>query len=105
MSSVIVPSYQRVAAMGVAALLTSGLSIVALPRAASAAEVKPSACVREQADPVAARRMVDVCKAPVEILSERTEYAQLFLNPDGTSTLQESVEPQRVRQGKNWVPV
>ncbi|SNS91987.1 Carboxypeptidase regulatory-like domain-containing protein [Actinoplanes regularis] len=67
--------------------------------------MKPSACVREQADPVAARRMVDVCKAPVEILSERTEYAQLFLNPDGTSTLQESVEPQRVRQGKSWVPV
>ncbi|MEV0899879.1 hypothetical protein [Actinoplanes sp. NPDC049802] len=41
----------------------------------------------------------------MEILSERTENSQVFANADGTRTLEQSVEPQRVRQGGSWVPV
>lgn len=49
--------------------------------------------------------MAVICGRPVEILSERTEYSQIFANMDGTRTLEQSVEPQRVRQGGGWVPV
>ncbi|MET7578897.1 LamG domain-containing protein [Streptomyces microflavus] len=34
---------------------------------------------------------------PVEVLAERTEYTQTMANPDGTLTLTQSTEPQRVR--------
>ncbi|WP_179276923.1 LamG-like jellyroll fold domain-containing protein [Actinoplanes regularis] len=41
----------------------------------------------------------------MEILAERTESSQTFANPDGTQTVEQSVEPVRVRQGDTWVPV
>ncbi|MEJ3746049.1 hypothetical protein WEI85_22495 [Actinomycetes bacterium KLBMP 9797] len=41
----------------------------------------------------------------MEILSARTEVSQTFLNPDGSQTLEESIEPVRVRKGGNWVSV
>ncbi|WP_228975075.1 LamG-like jellyroll fold domain-containing protein [Streptomyces sp. DH12] len=34
---------------------------------------------------------------PVEVVAERTEYAQTMANPDGTFTLTQSTTPQRVR--------
>jgi hypothetical protein len=59
----------------------------------------------DASDVVAAERIVAACGRPVEILSERTEYAQTFLNPDGSRTLEEAIEPVRVRRGASWVPV
>ncbi|GIM90710.1 hypothetical protein Ato02nite_025030 [Paractinoplanes toevensis] len=50
-------------------------------------------------------RMARVCRGRVENLAERTEHAQVFVNPDGSRTLDETVEPARVRDGKNWIPV
>ncbi|WP_416900842.1 carboxypeptidase regulatory-like domain-containing protein [Micromonospora echinospora] len=41
----------------------------------------------------------------MELLSERTEYAQTYLNPDGSRTLEQTIEPTRVRKGSSWVPV
>ncbi|MGI5146328.1 carboxypeptidase regulatory-like domain-containing protein [Plantactinospora sp. CA-294935] len=41
----------------------------------------------------------------MEILSERTEYSQTFLNVDGSRTLEQGIEPVRVRKGSSWVPV
>ncbi|MEU1240943.1 carboxypeptidase regulatory-like domain-containing protein [Micromonospora parva] len=41
----------------------------------------------------------------MEILAERTEYSQTFLNVDGSRTLEEGIEPVRVRKGSSWVPV
>ncbi len=49
--------------------------------------------------------MAAVCGRAVEILSERTEYSQVFANADGSRTLEQSVEPQRAREGTSWVPV
>lgn len=41
----------------------------------------------------------------VEVLAERSETGQVFANPDGSVTMQESVVPLRVRRGTGWVPV
>jgi hypothetical protein len=45
------------------------------------------------------------CGKRVEILAERSEVAQTFVNPDGTRTIEESIEPVRVRHGTGWVPI
>jgi Concanavalin A-like lectin/glucanases superfamily len=42
---------------------------------------------------------------PVEATALRTERQQVFANPDGTFTLQQSLQPVRVRRGSGWVPV
>lgn len=39
---------------------------------------------------------------PVEILSERTERSQLFANPSGTFTLEQSTMPVRVETPEGW---
>lgn len=49
--------------------------------------------------------MVAVCGRRVEILSERTEWSQTFANVDGSRTLEQTIEPTRVRKGDSWVPV
>ncbi|MEO3746486.1 LamG-like jellyroll fold domain-containing protein [Plantactinospora sp. B5E13] len=41
----------------------------------------------------------------VEATALRTERQQVFANPDGTFTLEQSVQPVRVRRGSGWVPV
>lgn len=64
-----------------------------------------SVCVDEQSDVVAARRMVQVCGRRVEILSERTEWSQTFLNADDSRTMEQTIEPTRVRKDDSWVPV
>jgi hypothetical protein len=40
----------------------------------------------------------------VEVQGQRTEYAQVFANPDGTFILRQSVQPVRTRRNGNWVP-
>ncbi|MEV6595570.1 carboxypeptidase regulatory-like domain-containing protein [Actinoplanes sp. NPDC051346] len=102
MGTRVVLFYKRAAAATAATLLSAGLAVVGFAQPAVAG---PSSCELVQADEVAASRMAVVCQAPVEVLAERTEYAQVFSNPDGSSTLEQSVEPQRVRQGYDWVPV
>ena len=72
--------------------------------AAAAPSAKP-ACVAEQATESAATAMTRACGRRVEILAERSEVAQTFVNPDGTHTLEESIEPVRVRHGSAWVPI
>ncbi|WP_229705590.1 carboxypeptidase regulatory-like domain-containing protein [Micromonospora sonchi] len=62
-------------------------------------------CEDEQPDAAAAGRMVGVCGRRVEILAERTEWSQMFLNVDGSRTLEQTIEPTRVRKGKSWAPV
>ncbi|MCF6472823.1 LamG domain-containing protein [Nonomuraea sp. MG754425] len=42
---------------------------------------------------------------PVEIESMRSETRQVFVNPDGTYTMESHVRPVRVRKEGRWVPV
>ncbi|MER5702813.1 carboxypeptidase regulatory-like domain-containing protein [Micromonospora sp. NPDC002296] len=87
------------------AAATTVTTLVAPAAPATAVEPKRGPCVEEQPDAGAARRMLDVCGRRVEVLSERTEWSQTFLNPDGSRTLEQTIEPTRVRKGKSWAPV
>ncbi|MBB4908266.1 LamG-like jellyroll fold domain-containing protein [Actinophytocola algeriensis] len=40
-----------------------------------------------------------------EVMAERSESRQVFANPDGTYTLEQALEPVRVRRGSGWVDV
>ena len=82
-----------------------GSLLVAPATAASAAQPKSNSCADEQPDANAARRMLAVCGRRVEDLSKRTEWSQTFLNVDGSETLEQTIEPTRVRKGQSWVPV
>ncbi|MEU4619622.1 carboxypeptidase regulatory-like domain-containing protein [Actinoplanes sp. NPDC023801] len=94
------------AALCAAALAATGLSAAGVAAApAAAAPSATPACVLEQPDEITAFRMAEQCGRPVEIVAERTEYSRTFANQGGTATLEQNVEPQRVRQGKRWVPI
>jgi hypothetical protein len=89
----------------VLSLVLAGTPVVLASPSAGAAEARAVSCVDEQLNEAAARAMVAVCGRRVEVLSERTEFSQTFVNPDGSFTFEESIEPVRVRQGSSWVPV
>ncbi|MEU4191472.1 RICIN domain-containing protein [Kribbella sp. NPDC026611] len=84
----------------------------ALP-AALPAVARPSASVpRSQSAGPASASAADPLQAeaartgkPVELMADRTETAQVFVNPDGHHTLVQHVEPVRVRRGSGWVAV
>jgi hypothetical protein len=81
-------------------------TLIALPAgAAAAAQVAKPACIAEQPTEAAATAMTRTCGKRVEILAERSEVAQTFVNPDGTRTVEESIEPVRVKHGSTWVPI
>ncbi|MEV5721408.1 LamG domain-containing protein [Amycolatopsis mediterranei] len=75
-------------------------AVLSMPAAVAAPDL-PSA----QPDRVSALATAKVAKHQVEALDQRTERREVFANPNGTLTARISVEPQRVRQGANWVPV
>nr|BFE70380.1 hypothetical protein GCM10020092_036810 [Actinoplanes digitatis] len=49
---------------------------------------------------VAARNL----QQPVEVLSQRSEYRDVFAQPDGTLIANDHTQPVRVTQGDRWVP-
>jgi hypothetical protein len=61
--------------------------------------------VAERPNAASAMAAARACGGRVEIASERSEIVQVFANPDGSRTLEESMEPQRVRKGSTWVSV
>lgn len=88
------------AALGLA--LAAGLAIVALPTAAHSADQAPTALWSE-IEAVAAAQKHD---SRVEVMSKATESTKVFANPDGTFTLEESLQPHRVRDGETgWKPL
>lgn len=59
----------------------------------------------EAADIPSARATARVHKHRVEALSERTEAASTWVNPDGNLTTQLNAGPVRVKRGDAWLPV
>jgi hypothetical protein len=63
-------------------------------------------CVAEQPDARAAAAAAKACGGRVEVLAGRSEYTQVFANPDGTSTFTSTAVPARVRRAdRSWAPV
>nr|MDT0661637.1 carboxypeptidase regulatory-like domain-containing protein [Micromonospora sp. DSM 115978] len=104
MASVRVGLSRRWAASVAVAVALAGVGV---PTQANATPPVPAApaCVDERPDAESARRMVEVCGRRVELLAERTEWSQTFLNVDGSRTLEQTIEPTRVRKGSSWAPV
>lgn len=89
----------------VALVMVAGSLVATSPASAEPAVPAETACVDEQPDARSAESMVAICQSRVEILSERTEASQTYVNPDGSRTLEENLTPVRVRRGSSWVPV
>jgi len=70
--------------------------------ASPGAEAAP---IAEASGAVAGLALASRLGTRVEILSERTETAQVFANPSGTRTLEQYVWPQRARRDGQWVPI
>lgn len=77
------------AAMAISASLRAPLEHAAASAAAPICEPGPAS---------AAAKMAAECNQRVEVLSRRTETTQVYLNPDGTATIEQFAFPQRVRR-------
>ncbi|MFV2111360.1 hypothetical protein ACFHW0_03335 [Micromonospora sp. LOL_025] len=86
----------------------SGTGLVVAPQAAATPVPTPQReCGSAEApDETAAARLAAACGRPVEVLSERTEYAQVTVAPDGVRKLVAAVAPQRVRRADgSWAAI
>ncbi|MFR9775177.1 LamG-like jellyroll fold domain-containing protein [Micromonospora sp. MS34] len=83
-----------------AAVLAVVGGLLTAPAAAPAAPPGPSALGEE-----AARAVAVATHQQVEATALRTETTQVFANPNGTFTMRQTVVPERVRRGADWVPV
>jgi Concanavalin A-like lectin/glucanases superfamily len=99
----------RVVRYALAGLLLVGSGLAALGRPAVAAPPDAAAavtCAKTAADEASARRAAMRCQTRVEIMSARSERAQAFSNPDGTTSWESAAAPRRVhRPDGSWAPV
>lgn len=86
-----------------ATILTSTPVVPTAPVQAAETVLRP--CPHDAVDAAAAEAAAVACAGRVEILAERTEWSQTFANPDRSRTVEETIEPVRVRKGAAWVPV
>lgn len=67
------------------------------------AKAKSAAAVAQGSDTVSAVMAAAKQGSRVEVLADRTSYAQTYANPDGTLTYDFSPTPHWVQQGSSWV--
>lgn len=81
-------------------------SVVVMSDVASAAAEMELPCAGEAATDAVAEAMALRCETRVEVVEDRTELAQVFVEPSGARTLEAAVTPQRVRKRDGiWSPV
>jgi hypothetical protein len=82
------------------------LSSASTSAAPAAATVAPDESVLERPDSLSAMVTARATGERVEDVSQRTEYAQVFANPEGSWTSEAANEPVRVRDERGgWHPV
>lgn len=93
------------AAIGWALLAGTAAPAVAAPAAAAPAVV-PRVCPATAPDEASAAVAAVGCGSRVEAMSGRSATSQVFVNPDGSATLESSPVPQRVQQANgSWAAV
>ncbi|RKT54106.1 concanavalin A-like lectin/glucanase superfamily protein [Saccharothrix australiensis] len=85
--------------LGVVLAAVLGFSVTAAPASAFAA---PDPVPTDEAAASAAARAQG---RPVLVESLTSEVSEVRANPDGSFTMTQSLEPERVRRGSGWVPV
>jgi hypothetical protein len=91
-------------ALGAMVLSVVSTTVVVGPAPAAAAPPAKAPCVAAP-DAKSAITAQKGCDGPIELLDERDEISQTFLNEDGSQTVEVSMAPERVRRGKGWTPV
>ncbi len=87
-------------------LLAGALAVVGAGPAQRAAAAACPVDAGAAAPAAAARELASRCGRRVEIAEQGTERAQVFANPDGTSTLEATAVPRRTRRPDgSWAPV
>ncbi|MER7283349.1 RHS repeat-associated core domain-containing protein [Dactylosporangium sp. NPDC000244] len=87
-------------------LAASLVTAIAAPEPAVAAPPAKPACPAGRPDRVSASAAARLCGAKVEVTGEKSETLQLWANPDGTLTADQSAGPVRMRDAKNgWMTV
>ncbi|WP_438289543.1 hypothetical protein [Streptomyces sp. HUAS TT7] len=82
--------------------LAAGLGVAAIPAAAA----QPATAERDSpAEATAASAQAARSGQQVEVVSQRTAYATVYANPDGTFTQDTSVTPVRTKVGKRLVDI
>jgi hypothetical protein len=103
-----IPRPARLSMVGMVVGLTALMSatvFVGQPDPAPA--VMPAAAVEQdpvrdtEAEALVAARNLQL---PIEVLSQRSEYRDVFAQPDGTLIANDHAQPVRVTQGDQWVP-
>ncbi|MBB5792120.1 FG-GAP-like repeat-containing protein [Streptomyces caelestis] len=78
------------------------MAVTTLGYAASAAETDKAPPEGVNVSPLAKAR---ASGKPVEVVENRTESSETYVNPSGTLTVTRHMTPVRVKQGGTWVPV
>ncbi|MEV6377547.1 hypothetical protein [Micromonospora musae] len=90
--------------VGLTASVVSVLPAVAAP--ASAVAAAEDCSVSEVADAQDAKQLAVTCGKSVEVVSERSETTQVFVDASGMGRLESSVVPQRVHRGDgSWADI
>src|SRR5258708_5133063 len=87
----------RAAASACALVGLLAVAQVALPLPGGRPQPVRAAAPTTAPDEVTASAAAEASGVPVEALSDRTEYEQVFANPDGSFTYHAAVTPQRVQ--------
>lgn len=90
-----------VAALMLGSLLTA---LPPVPARAAPPAARP-ACPADRPSETAAAAAARACGGRVAVADGRDEFTQVFANPDGSGTIEESLVPERVRSGNGWKPV
>ncbi|GHJ42960.1 hypothetical protein Cs7R123_03020 [Catellatospora sp. TT07R-123] len=95
------------AALGAAALVAAATLVPGEMAAAAvvAAPPAPVTCAAQTGSEAAAQLIASRCGRQVEMLSRRSADADLFANPDGTTTVKQYASPQRVKRGDQWLTI
>ncbi|WP_436535954.1 LamG-like jellyroll fold domain-containing protein [Actinoplanes sp. HUAS TT8] len=85
-------------------------AVIGVPERAVAAPVevpvaKPPVCPVDRADVASAAVAAKLCGNRVEVLGQRTETTQVFVNADGTITEERALAPVRVQTDNKWQDV
>ncbi|HEY0481457.1 MAG TPA: LamG domain-containing protein [Kofleriaceae bacterium] len=74
--------------------------------AAAAPATSATPCAASAGDEVSANQIARTCGSRVEVESGRTEYAQVYVEPSGSRTIEATIAPQRAqRRDGTWGPI
>ncbi|WP_285611587.1 FG-GAP-like repeat-containing protein [Actinokineospora globicatena] len=88
-----------------ACALSTAMVVLPVVPAAAQRPSQPAVAVTEAATESAARAAARTSGKRVEVLDQRSESAQVFVNPSGSLTLEQTGKPVRTKKNGAWVDI